>query len=109
MDLWHYDNHLLRIGGPPVEWFYKEGEEPRKDPLTGTHFTCFTSTEVRILTPEELRGRRQALVLYPSHERMLTYADVCRSMLTYADVYRVCRHAAYPQVCQLLVYAAVSY
>ena len=34
MDLWHYDNHLLRIGGPPVQWFYKEGEEPTKDPVT---------------------------------------------------------------------------
>jgi len=34
MDLWHYDNHLLRIGGPPVQWFYLEGEEPKKDPVT---------------------------------------------------------------------------
>jgi len=34
MDLWHYDNHLLRIGGPPVEWFYLEGEEHKKDPVT---------------------------------------------------------------------------
>lgn len=35
MDLWHYDNHLLRIGGPPVQWHYLEGEEPKQDPITG--------------------------------------------------------------------------
>ena len=35
LDIWHYDNHLLLIGGPPVQWFYKEGEEPAKDPVTG--------------------------------------------------------------------------
>jgi hypothetical protein len=35
MDLWHYDNHLLRIGGPPIEWFYLEGQEPKQDPVTG--------------------------------------------------------------------------
>ena len=34
MDLWHYDNHLLRISGPPVDWFYIEGEEPKRDPVT---------------------------------------------------------------------------
>ncbi len=31
-------------------------------PGTGTQFTCFTSTKVQILTPEELRARRQAYV-----------------------------------------------
>ena len=35
-------------------------------PLTGTQFTCCTSTKVQILTPEELRARRarRALSLY---------------------------------------------
>jgi hypothetical protein len=65
MDLWHYDNHLLRIGGPPVEWFYKEGEEPRKDPLTGTHFYVHKSTN----TDAEGEDRVGAI--------NLTYADVC--------------------------------
>jgi hypothetical protein len=38
MNLWHYDNHLLLIGGPPVKWFYPDSEEnpadPAKDPVT---------------------------------------------------------------------------
>ena len=38
-------------------------------PLTGTQFTCCTSTKVQILTPEELRARRarRALSVYLRH------------------------------------------
>lgn len=37
MNLWHFDDHLLRIGGPPVEWFYPAGEEKRApDYFVGT-------------------------------------------------------------------------
>lgn len=36
MNLWHYDDHLLRIGGPPIEWFYLEGEDKKPDCFVGT-------------------------------------------------------------------------
>ena len=65
MDLWHYDNHLLRIGGPPVEWFYKEGEEPRKDPLTDTHKSTNTDAEGGAAGEDRVGTIN------------LTYADVC--------------------------------
>ena len=41
----------------PPETLVREADELA---APGTHFTCFTGTEVQILTPEELRARRAA-------------------------------------------------
>ena len=49
-------------------------------------FTCFTSTKVRILTAEELRGRCWGRGRRAASTSMLTYAHVCWRMLAYAQV-----------------------
>jgi hypothetical protein len=48
----------------------------------GTQFTCCTSTNVQILTPDRGQGAHAGR----AGVRMLTYADLCGRKLTYADV-----------------------
>ena len=81
-----------------------EGGAPARGTQFTTQFTCFTSTKVQILTPEELRARRKAEVmqqgtavaeikegLEEERRRELTHPDtgiyICIHIHTYIHAY----------------------
>ena len=61
-----------------VEEALASTEKERVAVAYGTQFTCFTSTEVQILTLKALAwARARAVVSCLPQARLLTYADVC--------------------------------
>ncbi len=72
--------------------------------LSGTQFTCFTSTKVQIMTPEEWIWEPRWCCAVGDCSRMLTYAHACSRMLTS----HVCsRMLTYAHVCWMLTNADV--
>jgi hypothetical protein len=77
---------------------------PTSAPSGGTQFTCFTGTNVQMLTPTSAASGSEGGC--NQNWRMLMYADVCWRMLTYADV--CWRMLTYADVCwRMLTYAGI--